>query len=199
MNYTRIASVPRPRRNRRAGSGAGVILGIIALAAVIILSVAAISYYKWIALQRVPLDPHTNCPVTGPVSATAVLLDVSVAISQATLEDLRNKFDRLVAGIPKGGLISIYGLTGHAGELRHMFTGCNPGDGSNADPITSNPAVGKATLGRGLPKPFDEFGKAIGTSKPTHRNPIMAAIQTDRTNFLRRISNRGGKTFINSI
>lgn len=183
MNYTRIASVPRPRRNRRAGSGAGVILGIIALAAVIILSVAAISYYKWIALHRVPLDPHTNCPVTGPVSATAVLLDVSVAISQATLEDLRNKFDRLVAGIPKGGLISIYGLTGHAGDLRHMFTGCNPGDGSDADPITSNPRLAKQRWEEDYQKPFDEFGKAIGTGKPTTRNPIMAAIQKIELTF----------------
>ena len=182
MNYTRTALMAR-RRPKRARSGAAVIFGITALATVIILSVAAFSYYKWIASHRVALDPHTNCPVTGPVSATAVLIDVSVAISRATLEDLRNKFDALAAGIPKGGLISIYGLTSRAGDLRHLFTGCNPGDGSDADPITSNPRQAKQRWEEGYQKPFDEFGKAIGTGKPTTRNPIMAAIQQIKLTF----------------
>ena len=68
----------RRRRKSARGSGAAVIVGITAIAALIIVAVAAFSYYKWIASHKVALDPHTNCPVTGPVSATAVLLDVSV-------------------------------------------------------------------------------------------------------------------------
>ncbi len=184
------------RRRKRSGNSAAVILGITGLAAVIILGVAGFSYYKWVASQRVAIDPHTNCPVTGPVSATAVLLDVSHAISRATLEDLRNKFDTLAVGIPQGGLISIYGLTGRAGELRPLFAACNPGDGSNADPITSNPRLAKQRWQEGYRKPFDEFEKEIGTSEPTHRNPIMAAIQQIELAFFDAYSTEVDKTLV---
>ena len=159
------------------------IFGITALAAVIILSVAAFSYYKLSASQKVALDPQNKCPVTGPVSATAVLLDVSVAISRATLEDLRNNFNKLADGIPQGGLISIYALTENAGQLRLLFAKCNPGDGSDADAITSNPRLAKQRWVEGYRKPFDEFEKEIGKSEPTTRNPIMAAIQQIELSF----------------
>lgn len=184
------------RRLKRTGSGSAVIVGITALAAMIIVSVAAFSYYKWIASHRIALDPQTNCPVTGAVSATAVLLDVSVAISRATLEDLRNKFNSLADGIPQGGLISIYALTGRAGQLRPLFRGCNPGDGSDADPITSNPRLAKQHWVEGYQKPFDEFEKEIGKSEPTKRNPIMAAIQQIELTFFDAFPTKVDKNLI---
>jgi hypothetical protein len=161
-------------------------MGIAALGVVIILSVGAFSYYKWIASHKVALDPHTNCPVTGPVSVTAVLLDSSDPISQATLDDLRNNFNKMAFGTPQGGLISIYALTERAGQLRPLFAACNPGDGSDTDPITSNPRLAKQRWEDGYRKPFGEFEKGLDKSETAARSPIMAAIQQIELTFFDR-------------
>lgn len=168
--------MPRHRR-RPQGGGVAPILGIVALAMIIVLSVGAFSYFKWVASHKVALDPTTSCPVTGPVSATAVLLDLTDTISAATLQDLRNRFDALAAGTPEGGLISIYGLTERPGELTPLFSACNPGDGSNVDPLVSNPRLAKQRWEHGYRKPFDEFMKEIGDDESASQSPIMAGVQ----------------------
>jgi hypothetical protein len=165
------------RRHRRSGGGTAATAGIAILAIVIAALLGGLGYFKWQASQHVALDPKTYCPVTGPGSATAVLLDLTDAISATTLQDLKNRFQDLVPTIPEGGLLAIYGLTEHPGELIRLFDACNPGDGSNVDPITSNPKLARQRWEEGYHRPFDRFMSDLGTHGPAARSPIMAGIQ----------------------
>ncbi len=80
------------RRRRRSKSNVGNIAKIAALAFLIVAVIVGFSYFKWIASKRVTLDQATNCPVTGLAAVTAVLLDMTDAVSKTTLLDLKNRF-----------------------------------------------------------------------------------------------------------
>lgn len=171
----------RKRRTRRHNTSTT--FGIIALAGLILVIVGGFGYFKWVASQRVALDQKTNCPVTGPVTATAVLLDLTDTISATTLQDLKNRFEAAIDGVPPGGLIAIYGLTMTSGKLDELYLACNPGDGTDVDPLTSNPRLARERWEEGYRRPFDKLINGIGGGASASRSPIMAGIQKIKLTF----------------
>ena len=168
----------RKRRSRSRGdSSIGIVIATVCLA---VLSVAILGAYGWLryrASSNVAIDQASLCPVNGPKSETAILLDVTDPISDITTLDLRNQFQRIVAEVPIGGAIDIYALTEKQGELVQTFHGCNPGNGNNVDEWTSNPRLAQARWEKGFQKPLADIAGKLNVGDAGKQSPIMAGIQ----------------------
>lgn len=165
------------RRRRKSGSTVGLILGAIGC---ILLSVGIVGGYLYLknrAADEVALDQTTLCPVDGPRSVTAVLLDVTDPISDTTAADLRNEFQALVYQVPIGGLIQVYALTEREGELAATFSGCNPGAGKDVDEWTRNPRLAQERWEKAFQEPLEEISKRLREGANGQFSPIMAGIQ----------------------
>ena len=166
-------------RRRRRGSGGSLapVIGAVAIGLASLAIIGAFGWMKYRASGAVAIDKASLCPVTGPVSQAVVLLDVTDPISETTALDLKNQFQRVVAGIPTGGAIDIYALTEKEGEIERTFHGCNPGSGADADVWTSNPRLIQDRWERGFRKPLDEIAGRLASGRAGEASPIMAAIQ----------------------
>jgi len=152
-------------------------VAIVALVLAIAGIVATFGYFKWKAGSSVSLDANSFCPVTGPVSATVVLLDLTDPVTRPTLQDIENKFEELIQSVPVGGLLSIYGLTERTGEIIKKYSACNPGEGTDVDPIIANARLVQKRWESGYRKPFQEFIEGLSNKKSASHSPIMAGIQ----------------------
>ncbi|EJK87166.1 hypothetical protein [Rhizobium sp. AP16] len=167
----------RRKRRSRGGSSAGLIIATVCLA---VLSLGIVGAYGWLRYKangNVAVDQVSLCPVDGPKSETAILLDVTDPISDTTALDLRNQFQKIVADVPVGGAIDIYALTAKEGELIQTFHGCNPGSGANVDEWTSNPRLAQARWEKGFQKPLADIAGKLNVGEAGKLSPIMAAIQ----------------------
>jgi hypothetical protein len=125
----------------------------------------------------VVLDEVTNCPTTGPTSATVVLFDATDQISETTLADLKNEFRKVVGTVGPGGYLRVVRLTGTPGEIPLMFDGCNPGDGSTVDSWTNSPEMRQKAWEEKFEEPLDKLPDTILAGTGADQSPIMAAIQ----------------------
>ncbi len=167
----------RSNRSRKGGFSTGAVIGTIALSAVALGMVAAFGWLKYQAMSTISLDKVSLCPTTGPTSETAILLDVTDPISDATSIDLKNQFERLVSSVPVNGAIDVYALTAKEGKLERTFHGCNPGSGDLANEWTSNPKLVQQRWEKGFQKPLDDIAGKIGSGASGEFSPIMAGIQ----------------------
>ncbi|MEY9097990.1 hypothetical protein ABIA24_000899 [Sinorhizobium fredii] len=165
------------RRRRKSGNSAGPIIAAVLLGVLSLVILGGFIYLKVKAGSNPELDKASLCPVDGPKEITAVLLDVTDPISQATALDLRNEFQAIVSAVPVGGLVQVYTLTETEGELNRTFSGCNPGSGENVDEWTSNPRIAQKRWEEGFQKPLDEIAKRLDEGAAGQQSPIMAGIQ----------------------
>ena len=164
------------RRRRRKDGSPWAILGIVGLLGFVICAIGLFFVLKMRATEAAGVDEDL-CPAGGPVSVTAMLLDMTDPISEITQVDLRRQFQRAVSEVEKGGLIEVYALTGDEGKLRRTFRGCNPGDGASADPWTSNPRKIQARWDKAFNEPLKQISASIGGADESAKSPIMAGIQ----------------------
>ncbi|KSV87362.1 hypothetical protein N181_01815 [Sinorhizobium fredii USDA 205] len=150
--------------------------GIVVLSLFIVSAVGAYAMLWWKADKVAKLDSD-HCPVEGPSSVTAVLLDVTDPIKEITKIDLKRQFQKAVAGVETGGLIEVYALSGEEGKLARTFRGCNPGDGETADPWTTNPKKIQERWKKAFEEPLKQIAEHIGEAGEANSSPIMAGVQ----------------------
>jgi hypothetical protein len=167
----------RRRRSRRGGGSTGTIVATVILVILSIGIVGAFGWLKYRASSSVEVDKASLCPVSGPVSETAILLDVTDPISDTTALDLKNQFQRIVTDIPVGGALDVYALTEQEGALTQTFHGCNPGSGATVDEWTSNPRLAQARWEKGFAQPLQDLAGKLTTGSAGNQSPIMAGIQ----------------------
>lgn len=166
----------KPRRSTHGSSSGWSILGIVALCLFIVSALGAFAVLKLRASEIAELDSD-HCPVDGPSSVTAVLLDVTDPIKDITRVDLKRQFQKAVARVGTGGLIEVYVLTGEEGKLNRTFRGCNPGDGDGADPWTTNPKMIQERWKKAFEEPLKQIAERIGEAGEANSSPLMAGIQ----------------------
>ncbi|TBB57045.1 hypothetical protein ELH42_37805 [Rhizobium ruizarguesonis] len=184
----------RNSRARKGGFSVGSIIATVALSAVALAMVGTFGWLKYRAMSNVTLDKASLCPVTGPTSETAILLDVTDPISEPTSLDLKNQFQALASGIPVGGAIDIFALTEKEGSLENTFHGCNPGSGELADEWTSNPRLVQERWEKGFQKPLDDIAGKLGKGATGEFSPIMAGIQRINLQAFQRLPASISKT-----
>lgn len=178
----------RRRSKRRSATNVPLILGSIGLGTLIIAMVGGFIWLKTEANAKIALDKVTRCPLTGPISVTAVLFDTTDPILAITSTDLKNRFDQIGAAVPVGGLLSISELTSISGDLKPVFNGCNPG--MDEDRWTNNPKLAKKQWEESFKKPLEQARESIGVGTTGEKSPIMAGIQSVKLHLFDRIDLR---------
>lgn len=166
----------RRRKSRRGGGSVGQVIAIVAL---VILIAGGIGVYGWMAwkAKSAPKLDSDLCPEDGPTSVTAVLLDVTDPIAEITKLDLKREFQRAVKDVEKSGLIEVYFLTDVESKPERTFHLCNPGDGADADPWTSNPKKIQQRWDQAFNEPLKRIEDQMGEGATAKLSPIMAGIQ----------------------
>ncbi|MBB4277774.1 hypothetical protein GGE12_005583 [Rhizobium mongolense] len=131
----------------------------------------------WYKANAGPTLEPDLCPENGATSVTAVLLDVTDPISEITKLDLKREFQRIVSGVGQHGLIEVYLLTDVESKPERTFHGCNPGDGANSDPWTSNPKKIQQRWEQAFNQPLKKIEEQMGEGSGSKQSPIMAGIQ----------------------
>ncbi|AZO35491.1 MAG: hypothetical protein EOS76_11825 [Mesorhizobium sp.] len=167
-------------RRKRKGNVREVVVGT----ALLLLFVLMLSGFVWLWLRSGGVEVDSkNCPVDGPNSVTAVLIDTTDPISVTTLTDLRNELSKAVRETEPGGYLRIANVTATAGKVETKFDACNPGDASSVDQWTHNRHQQQDKWEKTFHRPLDELLNEIGQSSGSQQSPIMAAIQTTKLNL----------------
>lgn len=180
----------RRRKSRKPGRLGTIVAGICLL----VLSgalIGGLGYLYAKASSQTKLAKETLCPIDGPMAVNVFLIDTTDPISDTTLLDIKNRFQKTVSSIPVGGLLEIFDLTENPGELVKMFDGCNPGDGSSVDQWTNNPARRQRQWEEAFNKPLDKVSESIPNGQSGNQSPIMAAIQEIKLTVFDKFSKPG--------
>ena len=127
---------------------------------------------------NIPIDTATNCPMTGPMSYTAIIIDTTDSVSAILRIAIENEFAKVKAQIPKFGALAIY-AAGFEGEIsKPEFALCNPGDTSQMDWRTQGKILVKRRWEEGFQKPLDRVLQKMLSSTETSKTPLLEAIQS---------------------
>lgn len=167
------------RRRGRAGNNAGQVVLIVVLGAAFIFLVVGLIWLFLIAKgNQVPRDQATLCPLSGYTSQTLVLIDTTDPLPLVTQTQVLQKLRDVVAEIPKNGLLELRLLSADPEQSRlAMKVKCNPGDGSDIDPVTGDAEGAKRRWQTEYVQKVEEALRNSLAGSPQDFSPIMEAIQ----------------------
>jgi len=151
-----------------------VILGICA-----VFIVAIGSYTFWLSSSRVTLDKDTMCPKDGPKGYMAVLIDTTDPYNMIQRKYLKDYFTNLKTDknkLPKYANLSIFPISDQL-TVDPKVSLCNPGDGSDARSINSNPDKLQRRWEKEFSSEVDKILDNLLLSSVHKTSPIMEMIQ----------------------
>lgn len=139
-------------------------------------------------------DNSTLCPTDRPLSAhTIILVDKTDPLTPAQRDELRRLMEQVRGHLRLYERLSLVPITGVIPERPpYLFSLCNPGDRTSANPLIANPEQRQKrfeeSFGRPLQEVLDQLMK--GTSAP--HSPIMETIQlvAEQPDFSPAVSER---------
>ncbi len=152
----------------------------VAGAALIICVVATFGgFYLYQYLNPKPkIDIATNCPIAGPVSYTAVIIDTTDSINAIQKMAIENEFAQIRAQVPKFGALAIY-AAGFEGEVsKPEFSLCNPGDASEMDWLSEGKILVEKRWKEGFQQPLDKVLQKMLSATAARKTPLLEAIQS---------------------
>lgn len=191
----------RGRGTRRRGRGRGPDPGQLAKAlpiaaiGVIVLGVAFLVTLMPDAVQR---DRGTMCPVDGPASVTAVLIDTTGNFDALTRADVIREMETLLAESSVDDMITVYEMRGDAPEEtpteenpfrwplpEPVLTVCNPGDPDTASELFENPRMIERALNEKYLDPIRRVvSDLVREDALADWSPLMETVQTVQINVL---------------
>ena len=191
-----VRRAPAGRRRKPNGNGGGpaAVLPILGIAALVI--GAGVIYA--LLPETVERDPDTMCPVTGPASVTAVLIDTTGNFDPMTRAGVLQEMELLLDESTGDDLVTVYQMRGDAPEEpptpenpfrwplpEPIVTVCNPGDPDAASPLFQNPAMIRRALDERYLSPLRAVvSDLVREDALADWSPLIETIQTVRINFL---------------
>ncbi|TNC49330.1 hypothetical protein FHG66_11400 [Rubellimicrobium rubrum] len=123
------------------------------------------------------MDEATLCPETGPVSVTAILLDLTDPLGPAQAARLRTVLAQDVASAPLATMISIGVVSDDPSDWGAHFATCKPAEGSDANPLTENASLIQERFESQFERPLGEAIDAMMAAEEQDQSPIMEALQ----------------------
>jgi len=168
MSYAQKA---RERRQFLIGSA------LIAFVVVVATSIA------WAVISvrssHVSVDPKTGCPLDGPRSITAVVVDRTDPISETTALDMRQVLDREMSDVPRYGAIYLFGIDERVTTSpRPLFMRCNPGRSEEVNSLKESKRLVDRSFRKAFREPLDEALDALQASGASERSPIVETLQS---------------------
>jgi len=124
------------------------------------------------------IDENTMCPISGPISKTAVIVDKTDSYNHIQIASLENIFSSIEESIPVGGMILFYVVNKNSYEdIEPFFTACNPGSGDNANSLYENPKLLRDKWLAKFKEPLKEIRAEIIHGGAEKSSPIFEVIQ----------------------
>lgn len=148
-----------------------------ALLALVISAAAGIGFIYFRAVSSYVPTGEDLCPLAGPKAQILVLVDATDTLSSLTRSEIAQRLADLAASTPKGSRLDIRTLRNDDARTNAIFNLCNPGDGSDLDPLIANPEAARRKWEEGFSAPLEVALEASTGEGEADTSPIMAAIQ----------------------
>jgi len=148
--------------------------------ALIAVSIAVIGSFLFFGLtgEKRELDKTTNCPVKGPQSYTAVIIDTTDSVNAIQKIAIRNAFSQIKSGIPRNGALAVY-AAGFKGDLSRPETVlCNPGHAGEIDPLIEGQRIAEKMWREGFEKPLESVLEKMLSLGDANNTPLLEAVQS---------------------
>lgn len=163
------------RRRGRSNSSAGVILIVLVCAVFVLLG----GTYVYKRQNHVAIHPETYCPVAGPKGVTVLLIDRTDSFNAIQRAALSAEFQSLIASLKKYERLDLYTISpDNPVVLQPEFSLCNPGQGSDLNPLIANPERAMRRWSEAFDKPLDHTLDAALEQTTASRSPILESIQS---------------------
>jgi hypothetical protein len=189
----------KKRRSNRRSSASHIPLIIGSVATIIAVIVGLVSAFYYVhakSKELAGLDQDTFCPKSGPTSQFIVLMDRTDALTEIQGEALKRQITAWAAAIPKHGALKIFEV-GHGGTiLKPVVSVCNPGDGSDANAIDSNPKMWRQRYEEKFLTPVSAMLSSMRLDSEAATSPILEGIQAVAVESFGPDSPSGPKTLM---
>lgn len=168
------------RRRRHRGSRSAVARGWLLIGLALLLLANLVGVGVALKLEEKTLDRSSGCPTDGYSDATAVLIDLTDAITPVQAAALRNTLRKIRDDVPRYGRLEIYPL--HPTEnsaLPALFAACSPGSGRDVDSrLYGNPELADKIWRERFATEVDAVIKQLEDAVPQESSPIFEGIQS---------------------
>jgi hypothetical protein len=145
----------------------------------VVLLVGLIGWYAYVAGSRVDVDPETGCPTIGPLGITAILFDRTDPINEKQKLSIKNKLDVVRDNTKKFEEVDAYSLEAQGDDLvMPLLRICDPGRGSGANPLISNPTLLEERWKKQFDAPLQEWEDSMSKGGGSKTSAIFEAIQS---------------------
>ena len=166
----RILTSRAQKARRTKVAGAALIICVVA-------TFGGIYLYQYLN-PKPKIDTATNCPIAGPVSHTAVIIDTTDSINAIQKMAVENEFAQIRAQVPKFGALAIY-AAGFEGEVsKPEFSLCNPGDAREMDWLREGKILVEKRWKEGFQQPLDKVLQKMLSATAARKTPLLEAIQS---------------------
>ncbi len=150
---------------------------ILALTFFVIVIFGALWFYA--KGQYVEIDKDSLCPKSCPAEVTVVLIDQTDPFTTVQRESLRQHLKDITQEIPRHGLLELYTIAPIREDLlKPKFRMCNPGRGSEINPIIGNPALVERRWREDFFVHLEKSLEDIWRPDQATNSPIMESIQS---------------------
>ncbi len=170
------------RRSRHRGHSRSLLPALIGVLLVLI-TIAVFGYFFLLYMNQkvnhVSLDKNTYCPIdTTPAEVTVLLVDTTDKLSKIQQSSIENIVEKLVSEIPRYGALAIYTVSTNPDvQSNPVFYRCNPGRGSEINPLVGNPQKVEKSWKDGFKGVLStELSKTLNTNS-ADASPIFESIQ----------------------
>jgi hypothetical protein len=124
------------------------------------------------------IDAETLCPVSGPVQALAILLDVTDPLAPRQQRLISGMLRQAIMGVPVGTRVTL-GVVSANPEFRNRapLHICKPLQGEDANAFYQNPKIIAERFQQGFLTPLDQALADLLSGEPADTSPIMESIQ----------------------
>lgn len=145
----------------------------------ILLLAGMIGGYLYVQESRIPTNPITLCPESGPVAMTTVLIDGTDSLNAIQKNAIMLELRAIQQETIQHELVEIYNVTElHDTLIKPVFAMCNPGAGENMNKLYENPALAKRKWQTQFIQPLNTALTELTSSGGSDHSPIMESIQS---------------------
>jgi len=164
-------------RGRRAAVDRKSLIGISLMTGVVLILGLGIYLFGQQKAAIAKLDPNSFCPNSGPIAVHSVLIDRTDPLNDLQREALRKDILHWADQVPKYAALRIYEVGVGGTLLRPVVDVCNPGDGSDASSLDSNPKFLKRRYREKFLDPLEAMLANMRADTEQDTSPIMQAVQ----------------------
>ena len=167
---------------------------LIGLSVVVIVVLGGL--FAWFSADKVELD-DAFCPLDGPASVTAVMIDQTDQLNATQQSDVRNRLETIRDSIPKFGRLAIYTVgSDFEGLSAPDFALCNPGSGEELSRWIANPDLARRRWSTVFDKPLRAAFDAAISANAADQSPIFESIQALALAEFARLDDNAAKQLI---